>query len=545
MRSYPTNIGPWRPLSKFTIKSQTLTAALLSLSFFGGCNFRPAPSPSSTSEQNSASVPLEDLEGRGGIESPCAPGSEHLNLTLTELSPEALPYLERYSIPTTDETEFCRYLERLRQEHEAKIDEGLIDMMGDYFWSTQTVETNYYFSYQLSGRADVTPQIILDRASSEDEMVERFMRAIDDDPDVQRRALFDGFIQTLSSADAPSRKDGVQKLMNLIFEKSWIFDPEFQQSAKNANRDDTYNFVERGLRTTTPIIIAALVDRFINSDTGKEFLPEQISRILIIGPGLQFSSPDVGPTIAQESHEPFTLMDSLLRSGKATFEEVEIDLLDINQRVVEHFRDAAGSGEPYELHIVMNTDEDRGRAQLGVFDYGRSVLGSSLPGVDGGLPLPGKSLRPRSGTLDPAETISRSLQIPADIVAKLHSFQGDMTTTDLEKLASADGEKYDVVFCFNTLVYLTESERSLAGINIRKALAENGVFVTDNRFETEAGGDPLQEQSAGNAAGPIFDTSFFEIVADYNEDGSNMGPVEAEGRRTIVYRRGQSLNGNN
>ncbi len=539
MTSDPTKIGWWRPLRKFSRKSQTLAAFLLSLSLFAGCNFRPAPLQSSTSEQNSTSIPLE------GIESPCSPIAGLPNLTLSDISTEALPYLEHYSIPTTDETEFCRYLERLRQEHEAKIEEGLIDMMGDYFWTTQTVETNYYFSYNLNGRQESTPQIILDRASSEDEMVERFMRAIDDDPDVERKALFDDFVETLRSPDTLSRQEGVRNLMNLIFEKSWIFNSEFQQSAKDANRDDTYNFVERGLRTTTPIMIAALVDRFIKSETGKQSLPEKISRILIIGPGLQFSDPDVGPTLPQKSHEPFTLMDSLLRSGKATLENVQVDLLDINQRVVEHFRDAADSGEPYVLNIVMNTEEDRGRAHLGVFDYGRTVLGSSLPGAQSGVPLPGKSLRPASGTLEPGETLFRSLQIPANIVEKLHSFQGDMTTTDLERLASAGGEKYDVVFCFNTLVYLSETERVLAGINIRKSLAENGVFVTDNRFETETGEGPGRQVSAGNTAVPIFDSSFFELVADYNEDGSNMGPVENEGRRTIVYRRGQSLNRNN
>lgn len=539
MTSYPTKIGCWLPLRQFSRKFQTFAAFLLSLSLYAGCNLRPAPLQFPTSEQNSTSIPLK------GKESPCLPISGLPNLTLADISPEALPYLEQYSIPTTDETEFCRYLERLQQEHEAKIEEGLIDMMGDYFWTTQTVETNYYFSYKLSGRSERTPQIILDRASSEDAMVERFMRAINDDPDVKRKALFDDFIQKLSSPDKLSRKEGVRKLMNLIFEQSWIFDSGFQQSAKDAERDDTYNFVERGLRTTTPIIVAALVDRFINSETGKEVLPEQISRILIIGPGLQFSDPDVGQALAQESHEPFTLMDSLLRSGKATLEDLQLDLLDINHRVVEHFRDAADSGEPYVLHIVMNTEEDRGRAHLGVFDYGRTILGSSLPGAESSMPLPGESLRPASGTLEPAEILYRSLQIPANVVKKLHSFQGDMTTTDLEKLALADGRKYDVVFCFNTLVYLSETERMLAGINIREALAENGVFVTDNRFEAETGERPGRQESAGNTAVPIFDSSFFEKVADYNEDGSNMGPVENEGRRTIVYRRGKSLNRNN
>jgi hypothetical protein len=327
--------------------------------------------------------------------------------------------------------------------------------------------------------------------------------------------------------------------MRLIFEKSWVFDSEFQQAARNVTRDDNYGFIERGLRTTTPIIVAALVDHFVNSPTGKQFLPEKISRILIIGPGLRFSDPDVGQTLPQESHEPFTLLDSLLRSGKIAFDELKVDLLDINPRVVEHFKDAAGRDEPYLLHIVMNEEENAARASLGVLDYGRTVLGASLPGARSTMPVEGRSVRPSSGTLNPARIVSRTLTVPASIVKKLSAFQGDMTTTDLEKLALAGGKKYDAIFCFDTLVYLNETERMLAGINIREALGENGVFVTDNRFDKDNRSQP-PNQGLQNVSVPIFEKSFFEMIVDYNEDGTNMGPVENQGRRTIVYRRSPS-----
>jgi hypothetical protein len=111
-----------------------------------------------------------------------------------------------------------------------------------------------------------------------------------------------------------------------------------------------------------------------------------------------------------------------------------------------------------------------------------------------------------------------------------HAFEGDMTTTDFRKLASPTDTKYDAIFCFNTLIYLDEKERMLAGVNIREALSDSGVFVTDNRFV---------KQQGGAAASPIFDTSYLNMVADYNEDDTNMGPIENPGRRTIVYRRGK------
>jgi hypothetical protein len=501
-------------------KLQLVAALSVTFTISAACNFKPAP--------------VQAVSEQAG----CPSTSELPNLNPGGISPEAISYLKRYAIPT-NEPEFCAYLQRLQTEHESKIEDGLIDMMGDYFWSTQTIETGYSFSYKLGSPEKPIPQIIQDRASSEDEMADRFMAAIDSDPDPKRKALFDSLIQKLSAADKVSRKEGVRRLMKLIFDKSWIFNSEFQQAAREVSRDDNYGFVGRGLRTTTPIVLSALVDRFINSNVGKQVLPENISNVLIIGPGLQFSDPDVGQAFPQQSHEPFTLMDSLLRSGKAKFANLRVDLLDINRRVVEHFQDVTSRNSPYVLHIVMNREENAARIPLGVLDYGQSTFGTALPGAGSSMPVQEKSRRPSRGKLEPAEILSRSLTIPPAVVKKLHPFYGDMTTTDLGGIALKSGKKYDAIFCFDTLVYLNETERMLAGVNIREALAENGVFVTDNRFDTDTGERPGRRGDPEKPSVPIFSKSYFEMVADYNEDGTNMGPIQNSGRRTIVYRRGK------
>jgi hypothetical protein len=451
------------------------------------------------------------------------------NLSLTTVSPESLGYIKRYPLPANP-AEFCTYLERLKRQHQVAVEEGLIDMIGDYYFSTQSIETGYFFSYKYGSPGKQIPQIILDRAAKEDQMLDRFMMAVDRDPDAKRKALMEDLAQKVSAPEKLSRRERFQKLTKVITEKSWVFKSQFQQTAKEVNRDDNYNFVGRGLRTTTPIFVSALVDHFIRTSTGKEALPPKINRMLIIGPGLQLSDPDLGEEIPQESHEPFTLVDSLLRNGLATPGTLEVDLLDINARVVQHFKDAAASNKPYELHVVINKEENLARESLGFLHYGQDVLGSSLPGVQSTKSTEGTSHRPSRGSLNPAPIVSRSLSIPPAIVKIFHPFEGDMTTTDLRKLRSPADTKYDAIFCFNTLIYLDEKERMLAGINIREALSENGVFVTDNRFV---------KQEGGSGAGPIFDASFFNMVADYNEDDTNMGPVDNPGRRTIVYRRGK------
>ncbi len=115
------------------------------------------------------------------------------------------------------------------------------------------------------------------------------------------------------------------------------------------------------------------------------------------------------------------------------------------------------------------------------------------------------------------------------MVKKFHPFQGDLTTTDLEKLGAKNGGKYDLIFCFNTLEYLNETERALAGINIRKSLSANGIFVTDNRFEIDLGERPQQPEKPASAAKPIFEASFFEMASDV---------TTVTGRHIVIYRRG-------
>src|SRR5262249_17906443 len=147
------------------------------------------------------------------------------NLSFTTLSPEALSYIKNYALPS-NAAEFCDYLERLKRGHQAAVEEGLFDMVGDYFFSTQTIETGYFFSYKLGGKQ--IPKIISDRAASEDQMVDRFMAAVDKDPDVKRKALLENLAQKISAPEKLPRKEQFRKLMMVIFEKSWVFKAEFQ-----------------------------------------------------------------------------------------------------------------------------------------------------------------------------------------------------------------------------------------------------------------------------------------------------------------------------
>ena len=86
------------------------------------------------------------------------------NLELKDISADALPYMKRYAVPITNGAAFSSYLERIQHEHEIKVEEGLPDMMGDYFLTTQKIETGYYFTYKIGSPGREMPQVIRDRA---------------------------------------------------------------------------------------------------------------------------------------------------------------------------------------------------------------------------------------------------------------------------------------------------------------------------------------------------------------------------------------------
>src|SRR5947209_8110568 len=140
------------------------------------------------------------LCGVSHAEPPCLSPAGPANLSLTTVSPESLDYIKKYSLPA-NAAEFCNYLERLKKQHQTAVEEGLIDMIGDYFFSTQSIETDYFFSYKYGSPGKPIPQIILDRAAKDDQILDRFIMAVDKDPDPKRKALLEDLAQRVSGPE--------------------------------------------------------------------------------------------------------------------------------------------------------------------------------------------------------------------------------------------------------------------------------------------------------------------------------------------------------
>ena len=142
-------------------KQSLLSILLIAGVFHTGYGFGAAPQNAPSKKQDS----------------PCPSIARKFpNFELKDISAEALAHLRKYSLPIGDRAAFCRYLEHIQHDHEVKVEEGLLDMMGDYFLATQKIETGYYFSYKIGFPEREIPQVVLDRASSESEQADLFSR---------------------------------------------------------------------------------------------------------------------------------------------------------------------------------------------------------------------------------------------------------------------------------------------------------------------------------------------------------------------------------
>lgn len=182
------------------------------------------------------------------------------------------------------------------------------------------------------------------------------------------------------------------------------------------NKGNTYTSGGRALMLHSAIGAAALADRASFADP--------VQKILIIGPGLEEVHPEFNVSVPRQSYEPFAVWNAAVEFGKADPQELRLDLVDINPRVVSYFTkmiDAAGNGAAHKMYLLETPTE-----------------------------------------------------ISFETVSQFSVAQGDVITDHL-----APDESYDWIVMMNTFMYFSDAEKLLALENIARMLKRGGVLFTD------------------------------------------------------------------
>lgn len=182
--------------------------------------------------------------------------------------------------------------------------------------------------------------------------------------------------------------------------------------------------------------------------------PREFNDVLIIGPGLEQMNHGLRESVPRQSFEPFAVIDGLLQNGSANIDDINVDLIDINDRVVAYFdrivQRAIESGY-LTLYCPPNTDR-----------FGMGLAGVYVSDSEIGIQM-------SCERLDAATAV-----IHSKVVKRLKATDGNIITDYL----APDGS-YDMIVIMNTFMYFTPEESAIALENISRLLSSGGILMTD------------------------------------------------------------------
>ena len=236
-------------------------------------------------------------------------------------------------------------------------------------------------------------------------------------------------------------------------------------------------FRTRGLSSDTSIRPDFAVDRALESLAGNgTFRAASIRRIAVIGPGLDFADKAEGYDFyPQQTTQPFSVIDSVLRLGLARVGDVRLATFDVNPRINTHLetaRQRASAGIGYTL-VLPHDREDRWPSALTAFwkSFGQHVGAASQDVGAAGQ-------RGGAAVSRPEGVDVRALTVRPDVVLSIAPHDLDVVVQRLP--ITAGNEPFDLIVATNVLVYYSVFEQSLALANIAAMLRPGGVLLSNN-----------------------------------------------------------------
>jgi hypothetical protein len=245
-----------------------------------------------------------------------------------------------------------------------------------------------------------------------------------------------------------------------------------RQEAKT-NRDQM--FQHRGISLDSNLWPDYDLDQQLQRMLAKGMLkPGSIRRVAIVGPGLDFVNKQEGVDFyPPQTVQPFAVLDSLLRLGLASADNVELYTMDISSRVnlhIEAARKNAGLGRPYTVQLPWYTE-------------GRLTPEFRASFVQYWQGLGAKIGEPRSPIPVPASATgfdTRAVKIRPSIVTRIKPV--DMNIV-FQRLPLAPDERFDLIIGTNIFLYYGGFEQSLARVNVAAMLKPGGYLLSNDKLQ--------------------------------------------------------------
>ena len=254
-------------------------------------------------------------------------------------------------------------------------------------------------------------------------------------------------------------------------------------------------FRDRGVSLDTSILPDFSIEQTLVELKSRGLLRQgQVTQVAVIGPGLDFSDKNAESSYdyyPQQTLQPFALFDSLTRLGLAQKNDLNVSILDISARVIDHLQHARDNARKNTGYVVQLPRDVARPWPPELTAYWRALGAGIGEAVD---PIP----PPRVFT--GLET--RAVRVRPEVVLASEPTDLDIVVERLDRPAE---QRFDLIVATNIFVYYDAFEQSLALENAGAMLKPGGFLLTNDRLpEVPAGAMRLAGITEVKSAAPGF-----------------------------------------
>lgn len=223
-------------------------------------------------------------------------------------------------------------------------------------------------------------------------------------------------------------------------------------------------FRTRGLSLDTSLVANYAIEQALKEINARALLASgSVRRVAIVGPGLDFADKDVGfDFYPQQTVQPFAVLDSLARLGLTSSSDLEIVLLDISPRIIDHVtRARARAGR--EIGYSLNLPLTKGTPWAPEVRKYWQTFGDRI-----GTPATAPASKTAADLAD-----MRAVRVRPSVLRQLSILNTNIVTERL------DVQPFDLVIATNVFIYYDLLEQALAMSNV-EAMLKPGAFLLAN-----------------------------------------------------------------
>ncbi len=227
-------------------------------------------------------------------------------------------------------------------------------------------------------------------------------------------------------------------------------------------------FQERGLSIDT-----SLLPNFALEDTLRVMLqkkairPGTMRRILIIGPGLDFTDKRDGfDFYPRQTIQPFAMLEAVGKLGLGKTKEISVVTADLNPAVNAHvaaLADRGRKGGAYTVQLPRQISAEWSEEAVDYWKHFGEILGTSVKP----LPVPAAL----------QDVTMRAAAIRPEFAARFKGYDLNAVTQTMDV---PEGQGFDLVVATNVLVYYDLFQQALAMSSIAHMMNPGGIFLANH-----------------------------------------------------------------